>query len=282
MNICELENNLSGYLDTLRKKGCTDLTVNLYHRYLKIAFRFLKNLVNTTEIEKGNIIDYKNYLAAAFKESTASSYLSCLNRYLKYLKLYNLCVENFVVKDTDFEERQMLTMEEYKSVLKLAKKKNIKIYYILHTIAATGINVNSLQYITVDAVTNGYIHVSVGKKNMTIILNKNIRKELRAYCEEYGICSGIIFAGRGENAVIDTSYLSREFKKLGAKLSIPTQKLCLRQLRYLFEQTYLERGNNIFDLLEMTGRKTTIVTKKKALSQKSIAEKTQHFEKLGL
>ena len=94
-------------------------------------------------------------------------------------------------------EEKELTKAEYTRLVNTAKQKgNERLNLILQTICGTGIRVSELQFITVEAVKNGEVTVSLKGKARSVFIVKELQKKLLLYAAEQEIKSGAIFITR--------------------------------------------------------------------------------------
>ena len=85
-------------------------------------------------------------------------------------------------------------------------------YYLMQTLAETGVRISELKHITVEAVKKGYaVFDSKGTVERTAFINKRLKKELTSYCNEYNIKSGVIFKSKN-NKPLDTAYIYKELQ----------------------------------------------------------------------
>ena len=89
----------------------------------------------------------------------------------------------------------IISISDYKRLLRFAKKLNHDdIYMIMKIIATTGIRISELRFFTVEAIKSSfYIHVRNKGKDRDIILTQELARELRKYCKDNNIKSGRIF-----------------------------------------------------------------------------------------
>lgn len=171
-------------------------------------------------------------------------------------------------------------MDEYKKLLTAAKMRNEKMYYIIRTLAGTGIRVGELKYITVDAVKHGEARIINKGKIRNVVLKENIRNMLTDYCVNNDVMGGVIFEGRNGREVISRSYICSAMKELGVKVGIPREKLFAHNLRHLFAKRFIEKTNDIVTLADVLGH--TSIDTTRIYTRTSNAEKRAKIEKVDL
>lgn len=176
---------------------------------------------------------------------------------------------------------KMITKENYFSMLKFAKETGrSRLYYIMKTIAGTGLRVGELKYVTVQAITDGYTQIWNKGKYRYIYFSEPLCMELLEYCDNFGISEGIVFAGRKEGKVITSAAVWKGLKNIAKELGIPEDTVFPHSFRHLFAKNYMERVGDITELADILGHSrletTWIYTKTTS------AEKRKHLELLDL
>lgn len=106
-------------------------------------------------INKTSIISYKNNLAKLYKPTTVNSKIISVNKFLKWMGCDELKIKTKRIQTKSCLDN-VITREYYLKLLDTAWKLNKKkIYYIMKTIAQTGIRVGELKYVTVEAIQVG-------------------------------------------------------------------------------------------------------------------------------
>ena len=77
------------------------------------------------------------------------------------------------------DKERELSGEEYMRLLDAAQKTgNLRLFYLLQTLAGTGIRVSEIRYFTVEAIQRGSAVVNCKGKQRTILIPKKLRKAL--------------------------------------------------------------------------------------------------------
>jgi len=276
ITLAELKKGTQDYLDALKGKGLAASTFNVYARNLSYMTEYFSSL---SEIAFEDIARFKGHVESKYKNATAINIIGIMNRLFRDMHKERLCIKN-IKKEHPNQLPDVLTREEYKKLLAVASREDSKLYYIIRTIAGTGINYSDLEFITVESVSKGYARAHRGGKSWDIIISRNLQETLGNYCNENGIKSGIIFYGKGMNRIIDRAYICRQLKVLGNMVKISDTKLTMRALRLFFSYIYLQSENNIFELNELLGNK--MYAERQILPSRSISEKSRALAKLGL
>lgn len=276
ITFAELKNGTHQYLDALTKKGLAKSTFHVYARNLYYMNDYFSSF---SRITPRDIAGFKNHVEAKYKNATAINMVGVMNRLFHNMHKERFCIRN-IKKERPERLPDVLTREEYKKLLAVSAREDLKIYCIIRTIAGTGINYSDLEFITVEAVSKGYARARRNKKTWDIIISRNLQETLGSYCTENGIKNGIIFYGRGMSRIIDRAYICRQLKVLGGMVDIADTKLTMRALRLFFSYMYLQNENNIFELNELLGNK--MYADRQLLPSRSITEKSRTLARLDL
>lgn len=100
--------------------------------------------VKKCEINKKDVLDYKEYLTSIYATVSVNSMLSSLNTFFEFMGEITLKVKTLKFQKQLFlNNEKMLTKEEYFRLLKTAKEKgNKQLFLIMQTICSCGIRVS--------------------------------------------------------------------------------------------------------------------------------------------
>ena len=165
-------------------------------------------------------------------------------------------------------------------LLKVAKKrKRPRLFYLLQTIASTGIRVSELKFITIEALVLRRAQVSLKGKTRVVILPQRLCRELYDYARDNGIKTGSVFVTR-TGKPLDRSNILHEMKSLSKEAKVEEEKLFLHNLRHLFALTYYMSEHNICHLADLLGHANINTTRIYTLA--SCEEQEQQINNLGL
>jgi len=152
-----------------------------------------------------------------------------------------------------------LTKAEYERLLNAAKSK--RLYYLIQTIASTGIRVSELRYITTSAVHSGQAVINCKGKMRIVILPKELCKMLKGYIRENNIKNGSVFVSRNGKP-LDRSHIWKMLKALCETAGVSKDKVFPHNFRHLFARTYysLQKDSvRLADILGHSSVNTTII-----------------------
>lgn len=284
MNITaiQMKNSLEPYLRFLREKERASLTVKKYQSDIQKFIDYIEG-EGEREITKNDVIRYKASLTANFKISSVNSYLISLNKYLAWLGAPDLKAGMLQVQRRTSLDN-VISRSDYERLLRYARKRGKeKMYYLMRTLAGTGIRIEELKYITVEAVTKNKGNVQVNNKGKIrdIVLTASLCRELRQYCKANGIAGGIIFHNRKGDNILDKAYIWRELKYIAGQARINKKKVHAHSFRHLFAKCFMEAtGGDIVELADLLGHSSLETTR--IYTRSSSREKRNKISGLGL
>lgn len=250
-------------------------------KYVRDAREFLYYIGSDTDISKEQVIAYKQHLAERYKLSSANSMLAAVNSYLRFTGCAHCVVKTYKMQRETFRERDReLSLEEYKSLLEAARKKGKRrLFFLMQTIAATGIRVSELPFITVESLRIRRARVSLKGKSRFVILPKQLCRELQQYAKERHIPSGSIFVTR-TGKPLDRSNILHEMKALAKDAKVKEEKIFPHNLRRLFAVTYYHAEHDLCRLADLLGHSNINTTR--MYTMVSCEEQERQIDNLGL
>lgn len=272
-----IEDNIKEYKDSLKLSEKEENTINQYEGYLKEFIEYA-NIKSKEDITKEKLIRFKEYMQDKYKTNTINIKITVINAFISFIGLDNNYKLKHLKKQQKATLENVLTQTDYERLLRIAKVKNKKVmYYIMQTLAETGIRISELRYITVEAVKKGEaVFDSKGTVERKAFINKKLQKELLKYCKEEGIKTGSIFNSRNGNP-LDSAYIYKEIQWIAGQARIKKSKAHPHSFRHLFAKNYLSKpGHNIADLKNILGHKNISTTE--IYLQKSTRELKETLE----
>lgn len=222
-------------------------------KYVFCVERMIKEL-SGRELTKEFLLKYRDGLMQKYKPQTVNGNISAINAFLDFCGLTDMRLKLLKVQRQVFlEEERELSKEEYTRLLVVARcRGDERLYLLLVTLGSTGIRISELCYITVEAAESGRAQIRLKGKNRTIILRRELRKQLLAYAAKRGIESGFIFRTRSGRA-LDRSNICHDMKKLCAQAQVETCKVFPHNLRHLFARVYYGIEKDLAHLADVLG-----------------------------
>lgn len=180
--------NLSAYREELL---CRELAESTISKYLKDVQNFLE-FADGEDLSMELLIQYKREILDSFKLSTVNNKITIVNNYLKFCGLDLKLKQERQQRKTSLDN--VITEREFKRLVRAAENlKKTRLKYIMLTLYYTGMRVSELEFLTVEAIKNGYMEVKSKGKHRYIPLSKKLVEELKSYVNSECIESGLIF-----------------------------------------------------------------------------------------
>lgn len=267
---------LKVYENYLRERELSKGTCELY---LKQAELFL-NYVGDRPLSKEEVFSYREeLLKRKLSVSTVNLYIIAVNCYLKYAGYSDFTVRTVKVQRKNSIDN-VINRREYQSMLSYAKSSgHEKYYYIMKTLALTGIRVSELKFFTVEVLQKGVTYVYNKGKIREVYLPDCLIKELMEYCGREQIKEGIIFRGK-EYQPINRTTVYKMMVYLADMVGIPKEKAHPHSFRHFFAITYMEHYANLAELADILGHSNMETTR--IYTTSSSEEKRRRLNCLGL
>lgn len=237
-------------------------SANTIEKYLRDVAKFA-NFLAGEPVTKERVLTYKQSLQeSGYAVRSINSMLAALNAFFSWENWPECKVKNFrFQQQAYYPEEKELTREEYMRLVTAAVSQgNHRMALILQTIAATGIRISELQFVTVEAVRAGQISVFLKGKNRVIFIVEKLQKKLLRFAKERGIPCGMIFASRNGRKP-DRSNIWRDMKKLCAIANVSREKVFPHNLRHLFARTFYRMEKDIVKLADILGHSSINTTR---------------------
>lgn len=170
---------------------------NTIAKYLRDVRKFY-DYVGDKALEKVDVLAYKKNLCEHYAPKSVNSMLSSINSLFLFMQWFDLKVKTLKIQRRIFAERTTeLTKADYEKLLNAAESKRSKrIYYLMQTIASTGLRVSEIKYITCNAVREGQAIINCKGKIRQIFLPKKLCNMLKHYVKTQNINEGAVFVTR--------------------------------------------------------------------------------------
>lgn len=263
------------YEEFLRKEELAEGTIEIYVRQAKQLMKTMEGKPLTKE----HLLTYRKRLEQrGIADTTVNLNINAVNRYLKFAGKEECRLRTRRIQRKRNLEN-VLSFEEYKRMLCYAKDTGrYKYYYIMKTMASTGIRVSELGFFTVESIEKSWFYVRGKGKSREIYLPGQTQKGLKTYCSHAGIREGVIFRGNGKKA-ISREAVYKMLQRIAATVGVPTEKAHPHSFRHLFAKTYMEKYGNLTELADILGHSSLETTRIYTVS--TVEEKCRKIEKLG-
>lgn len=270
----ELINNFGIYLYEEEKSG------NTIEKYMRDV-RFFCKWLQDRALEKAAVIEYKRELCRSHAAKSVNSMLSSINTFFAFINRRDLMTKTLKIQRRIFADKSKeLTKSEYERLLIAASdKKNERLYYLMQTMASTGLRVSEIKYVTCDAVKKGLAVISCKGKIREIFLPKKLCKMLSAYIKRQNIRSGPVFVSKNGRP-LDRSNIWKMLKSLCESAGVSKDKVFPHNFRHLFARTFYSLQKDIVRLADILGHSSVETTR--IYTMESGTEHIKLMQKLGL
>ena len=253
---------------------------NTIEKYIRDITFFMAWLCGR-EVTKILALEYKKALCEKYAPASVNASISSLNSFFVFMEWHDIRIKAFKIQRQIFSSKDKeLTRAEYERLLTAAKdKKNQRLYYLIQTIASTGIRVSELRYITVSAVKSRQAVINCKGKMRVVILPKELCKILKEYIRENNIKNGAVFVSRN-GKTLDRSHIWKMLKALCKTAGVSKEKVFPHNLRHLFARTYYSLQKDIVRLADILGHSSINTTRIYTIETGTVHRR--QIEKLGL
>ena len=253
-------------------------TIETYRREIRaFAATLPENRVVTKEV----VVAWKETLAKRYAVSTVNGKLAALNGLFSCLGWRECRVKPLRRQRELFRDKgRELDKGEYLRLLAAAKRReNWRLYYLMETLASTGMRVSELRFVTVQALAAGRVRVDCKGKHRTIFLTAKLCRALGNYCRRQKRTSGPVFVTRTGRPV-DRSNIWREMRALSTQAGVGERKVFPHNFRHLFARAFYSLEKDMAKLADLLGHASVETTR--IYIMESGAEHKRQVERLGL
>ena len=272
------DEQITAYGANLRMEERCEATVQKYVGAVMALFNFLPQ---DKIISQETLLAWKADISVRFSASGANVMISAVNRFCAFMSWSNLRIKQIKVQRRIFRDRDReLTKAEYMRLLNAARAKgNLRLYWLMQTLASTGIRVSELRFVSVESLHSGRTVVDCKGKQRVVMIPQKLREKLLAYCAETGVKSGSVFVTRNGKP-LNRSNIWKELQGLCAAARVDARKVFPHNFRHLFAVTFYRTEKDIAKLADLLGHASINTTR--IYIMESGAEHERRMEKLGL
>lgn len=233
------------------------------------------------KLQKEEVLAYKRLLCEKYAPASVNSILSSLNALFSFMNRFDLKVKTLKIQRRIFADKaRELTRSEYEKLLTAAKsRRDERLYYLMQTIANTGIRVSEVKYVTCDAVRAEQATINCKGKIRQIFLPKKLCKVLSKYIKKHGIKDGAVFAAK-TGKPLDRSNIWKMLKQLCETAGVDSKKVFPHNFRHLFARIFYGLQKDIVRLADILGHSSIETTR--IYTVESGETHVMQLQKLGL
>lgn len=186
------------YINGLRRKQHPFDSRKTYRRALQL---FCDSLPESMEVDGSTLLRWrKELLEKGYAARTINVSVSVVNSFLNWLGHREFQLTDRL--ELEESEPSDITRAEYLRLLRAAREQGKERAYLwIKLFAATGIQIQALRYVTVEAVTDGYTVLRSNGAEQEVRFPECLRSELLDYARRRGRRSGPLFLTRNGDPV---------------------------------------------------------------------------------
>ncbi len=246
-------------------------------KYLREVQAFIQTLPPGGPVTKETVLAWKRTLVQAHAPSTVNGKLAALNTFFSFLgwgecRVRALRRQRELFRDPGRE----LHKGDYLRLLAAARQaRNWRLYYLMETLASTGVRISELQYVTVQTLRTGRVWVEGKGKGRLVLLTPKLCRVLAKYCRQRGITAGPVFVTR-TGRPMDRSNIWKALHTLCQTAGVEARRV----FRHLFARAFYALEKDIAKLADLLGHASVETTR--IYIMESGAEHKRQVERLGL
>lgn len=232
-----------------------------------------------------NLDKYKIHLIERYKPQTVNQRICALNQYIRFMredkdpqiaavflplkqmkqiKLQQKFFLENIISDSDFNYLKTRLLED----------DNLRWYYIIRLMTATGARVSELLQLKYEHLEAGFMEIcSKAGKTRRVLIPKALCRNAMQYYQSQGITSGFIILNMKGN-VITPRGINSMLKKFAARYHLNDRTMHPHAFRHLYAQNFLKKCPDISLLADLLGhdsiQTTRIYLKKTGAEQQKL------------
>ena len=247
----------TGFAAYLSRLERSESTVAQYCRCVEKFYEFLGP---DRHLTRDSTLDYKRFLADIHKPAAANAVIAALNNYFRFLGREDLRMKPFRIQRQVYCPQE-LTYEDYCLLIRTARARgNDRMVLLMETLAATGMRISELAFVTVEAAAQQRAEVNCKGKLRTVFLPEALCRGLTAFAAKKGIAEGPVFITRF-GTPMDRSNIWGALKDLARHAGIDEEKVYPHSFRHLFARQYYSHHGDLAKLADLLGHNSINTTR---------------------
>lgn len=243
------------YEQILQEEDFAESTIKTYS-YAVRDFMARYGTFNRAELSA-----YKSFLIDNYKPRTVNLRIVSMNKYLDAIGLGKLQMKPIKMPKESFLD-QLISNEGYIYFKRsLQKESDLRWYFVVWFLAATGARISELVQFKVEHVRAGYIDIySKGGRMRRLYFPVKLREEALMWLEKEGRNNGPLFLNtRGER--LTPRGISFRLKTYAGKYDIDPDLVHPHAFRHLFAKNFLRKNHDIALLADLLGHSSIETTR---------------------
>ncbi|WP_306488339.1 tyrosine-type recombinase/integrase [Agathobaculum sp.] len=224
---------IHAFVESMQARGCTESSAKKYQRDLLAFYEYLpagKQITRTTLKEWREAL-----LAKGYAIRTVNACICEANGLLDWMDLREYQLPGQLCLEDDVQPE--LTRNEYLRLLSAAKVLGKeRAYLLVKVFACIGLSLQELSRLTVEAVRQSRLVVTVNGVRQIVQLPAALRDDLTGYIQRNGLSGGPVFVSRN-GKVLNRTAVTATIQGLAREAQVPPEKCNPRCLRKLYHST---------------------------------------------
>lgn len=231
-------------------------------KYLR-DIRAFRSWLEGRAVDKEQVVAWKGHLLEqGYAPVTVNSMLASLHSFFRFAGWTGCQVKYVNIQRRLFRESQReLTRQDYQRLTDTAHQLGkTRLELLLESIAATGVRVSEVRYLTVEAAQRGRAEISLKGKIRVILLPGKLCRKMLKYAMKNHITTGEIFITRRGKS-LSRRQIWAEMKALCEKAGVESSKVFPHNLRHLFATAFYQTSRDIVKLADVLGHSSIETTR---------------------
>lgn len=258
MNHTIQKTDIEAFLNDLRRQERSPATIEKYARTLRDLSAWLED----KEADKETAIAYKAALTVRYSPAGVNAALAAVNGFFNFLRWRECQVKTLKIQRRVFSGKEKeLTREEYERLVAAAEGMGkTRLSLLLQVMAATGLRVSEVAYITYEAAVNGKAEIRLKGKIRAILLPGKLCRKLLKFARRQNIDSGALFRTR-TGRPMNRKEIWAQMKRLCGLAGVEPGKVFPHNLRRLFARVFYRAQKDIAKLADLLGHSSVETTR---------------------
>lgn len=250
-----MHKKFTDYQKSLERSCLSENTVKVYLTSVYTYYNIYK------EVSAKNLDAFKKYLETHYCPRSANLHIIGFNRYLKFLGKPELKLPSIRVRQKNYLD-DVISYQDYLKLKRLLKNDvDPKWYYIVWTLATTGVRVSELVQLRVEHVSRGFVDIrSKGNKVRRVYFPKRLQTELLNWINQRETPDGPLFLN-DRRLGISIRGVSKGLERMAGKHGFDKHLMHPHAFRHLFAKKFLESKSDLSMLADLLGHESLDTTK---------------------
>lgn len=250
-----MQKKLIDYQKSLERSSLSKNSIKVYLSAVYTYYNIYK------EVSAKNLDSYKKYLGTHYNPRSANLHIIGLNRYLAYIGKPELRLHSFRFREKNYLD-DIISYQDYIKLKRCLKDENDhKWYFVVWTLAATGVRISELVQLRVSHVAKGYVDIrSKGNKIRRIYFPKRLQTQILSWTQQREPeCEALFLNDKG--SAISIRGISKGLERMAEKYGFDKHLMHPHAFRHLFAKKFLESKSDISMLADLLGHESLDTTK---------------------